>query len=307
MSIAKRGSRPIEVDGEVYRWRVRSRPTADQQTGRTPLILAVAGEDGKGPALVVRLHHAHPSNAVSLRSEAVTPRQVAAYVRAGKRAGWSPSQPGRPFHLSPHGVEQPDGPRAWPRRQRPPSPAEIEAIALARPAAGRDVFRLVADRPYVRWPNGGGYQPCGIEINGVDLIALARAAELPHAEREIARRAEDGDGDGDGLGVDDLAGNYLGLALSSLRWPRRELFDAPTDTAGQGFVLSPDDPRRGKTTVLGCACGVVECWFLLVSIAVFDDVVVWFDFEQFHRPWVYDLGPFVFDRSAYLRALGAND
>lgn len=68
-------------------------------------------------------------------------------------------------------------------------------------------------------------------------------------------------------------------------------------------MLAPDDRRRRKATVLGCTCGIVECWFLMVEITLLDDVVIWSDFEQFHRPWVYALGPFVFDRAAYERAL----
>lgn len=68
-------------------------------------------------------------------------------------------------------------------------------------------------------------------------------------------------------------------------------------------MLAPDDPRRRKATVLGCTCGITGCWFLLVRITMLDDVVLWSDFEQFHRPWIYTLGPFVFDRKAYLEQL----
>jgi len=55
--------------------------------------------------------------------------------------------------------------------------------------------------------------------------------------------------------------------------------------------------------LLRCTCGINECWFLLVTITVLDAFVVWTDFEQFHRHWVYDLGPFVFAKQAYLEAL----
>ena len=40
-----------------------------------------------------------------------------------------------------------------------------------------------------------------------------------------------------------------------------------------GFALAPDDPCRGKAVVLGCTCGIIECWFLQVQITVLDDVV----------------------------------
>jgi hypothetical protein len=300
VTIPKRGARRVEIDGEAYHWRVRRRPTAGQRSGRTPLLVAIAGASG-GSTLLVRLAAAHPSNEVALRSAAVTPGHVAAYVRHARRAGWSPGRPGPTFELEPPFVGC-EGPRTWPRRRRPPSADEI--AALARPCAARDVFRLGPADQGGSWPGGEAYRPARIEINGVDLLALVRAVELPHAEREFADRIARGEAPRGAPG--GLAGAYLAPPLTSLRWPSRELFGEPVDTAARGFVLAPDDPRRGKT-LLGCACGVVECWFLLASIAVFDDVVVWHDFEQFHRPWAYDLGPFVFDRAAYARALGASD
>jgi len=51
--------------------------------------------------------------------------------------------------------------------------------------------------------------------------------------------------------------------------------------------------------VLGCTCGITECWFLLVRITVLDEVVIWSDFEQVHRPW--------FDEVAYVRELGGGE
>jgi hypothetical protein len=124
-----------------------------------------------------------------------------------------------------------------------------------------------------------------------------RAVERPHARREAEARGED-------PADDTIAGEYLGLPESRLRLPSRALLDRPLGIE-DGFVLAPDDPRRGKATVLGCTCGIIECWFLMVRITLLDDVVIWSDFEQFHRDWVYALGPFVFDRAAYERALGA--
>jgi hypothetical protein len=93
------------------------------------------------------------------------------------------------------------------------------------------------------------------------------------------------------------------MSERELRLPSRELLDEPLDTAGKGFVLAPDDPRWRKATVLGCTCGITECWFPLVRITILDDVVLWSGFEQFHRPWIYTPGPFVCDRKAYLEQL----
>jgi hypothetical protein len=57
--------------------------------------------------------------------------------------------------------------------------------------------------------------------------------------------------------------------------------------------------------VLGCGCGEVACWPLLVRTTLRKDTVIWSDFEQAHlRHWRHHgLGPFPFDRSLYLDAL----
>lgn len=175
-----------------------------------------------------------------------------------------------------------------------------QLLALARGRESCDRLRLADTPARVFWPDGGGFQPCAIVINDRDLIEWVREVERPYARREIAERRRD-DPELE-LDVDDLAGNYLHLTRRELALPSRHLFE-PSDDVRRGFSVPADDPVHAKTTVLECTCGVLECWFLLVRITLFDDFVVWSDFEQFHRDWVYDLGPFVFDRRAYERAL----
>jgi hypothetical protein len=52
--------------------------------------------------------------------------------------------------------------------------------------------------------------------------------------------------------------------------------------------------------VLGCTCGITECWFVQARVEIGQDVVRWFDFGEFHRPhWRYGLGPFTFARKQY--------
>jgi len=60
-----------------------------------------------------------------------------------------------------------------------------------------------------------------------------------------------------------------------------------------------------KEAVLGCSCGVDDCWPLLARITVTDDLVVWDEFEQPHRPErdYTGFGPFRFDRSHYDEAV----
>lgn len=249
--------------------------------------------------MLVQLCQAHPSNMAHLRSEAVTPGVVAEWIRVGIRQGWRPDQPGRQALLS--GRDHPalrSAVQTTPRGLAAPTTADLERLARVRSPEQRDRFELTVDHPYVEWPGGGGYQPATIRINGIDLVELVRDVERPLVQREIEQRAALGEGD-----LEDFSGQYMQMSERELRLPSRELLDEPWDTAGKGFVLAPDDPRRRKATVLGCTCGITECWFLLVRITILDDVVLWSDFEQFHRPWIYSLGPFVFDRQAYLQQL----
>lgn len=246
--------------------------------------------------MLVRLHRSHPGNQVGLASAAVTPREVAELVREGLRAGWQPARPGRQFILAPRAA--PRGPKTWPRGHTLHSRDQL--LALAQSGESRARLRLADTPAHVSWPGGGGFQPCAILIDDRDLIELVRDAERPHAAREVAERRRDDPGLD--LTVDHLAGDYLHLTRRELALPSRHLLE-PSDDARYGFAVAADDPIQTKTTVLQCTCGIRECWFLLVRITFFDEFVVWSDFEQFHRDWVYDLGPFVFDRRAYERAL----
>ncbi|MCB9705538.1 MAG: hypothetical protein H6711_26955 [Myxococcales bacterium] len=301
MSIPRRGSRRIVVDGAPYRWRVRTRATADQRSGRTPLLLAIAAEDADGPAMIVRLG-LHPNHRLAPAdfTRAVTPADVAAQIRAGLAAGWRPLQPGPQVILEGHTAHH--GPRVYPRGKRPPERAALAALARERARTGAyDVLRLIDERPRVTWPGGGGYDPSGLEINGRDLIAWVRDAERPHADAELAARRAEGEALADDV---ELAGDYLGLGPAHYRLPSGALL-GPSPWPADAFAIPEDDPRRRKSTLLGCTCGITECWFLMATITDLGDAIIWSDFEQFHRDWIYDLGPFVFARDAYLAAIAA--
>ncbi len=152
---------------------------------------------------------------------------------------------------------------------------------------------LIDPAAVVRWPEGGGFQPAEVWINDRPLLELVRAAEEPWARAENAERTPDPDT----FSGPVTPGAYLYPAACSVLLPSREWLGDPPDP---GFVLDADDPRRGKAMVLGCTCGISECWFVQARIEVGPDVVRWSDFGQFHRPeWVYGLGPFTFDRRQY--------
>lgn len=122
-------------------------------------------------------------------------------------------------------------------------------------------------------PAGGrGDRVVHVFVDGRDLLELVRRVELPQAAAD---------------GQPGIAGTYQGLDPEE--W--REL---------------PEQYGDGRAAVLGCECGVVGCWPFRVRITWREDAVVWSDFEQPNRGWTYDgLGPFVFPREEYERAVAA--
>jgi hypothetical protein len=130
--------------------------------------------------------------------------------------------------------------------------------------------------------------------DGRSLIELVRAAEEPWARAEYLERLPEFEN------PDEFRfepGDYHYLAAHTVLLPSREWLGRPSDL---GFGLDTGDPRRGKTMVLGCTCGVSECWFVQARIEVGPEMVRWSEFGQFHRPeCVYGLGPFTFDRREY--------
>ena len=75
---------------------------------------------------------------------------------------------------------------------------------------------------YVRWQNGGGFQPVEIRINGQPLIDLVREAELPFVQKEFEKRAAEAESPED---VTLLAGDYLYLPSRLVFLPSRSLRD----------------------------------------------------------------------------------
>lgn len=148
-------------------------------------------------------------------------------------------------------------------------------------------FEVVIDpRQYVHWDATHGGQPVELRIDGAPLLDLLRIAETPWAAAEDEPLEP---------------GNYLGLWVAEVVAPSRRLLDQPGDL---GFVIGPEHPCFGATAICGCTCGIQECWFVVVSIEVTATTVRWSNFRNFHRgSWPYDLGPFVFERAAYERAL----
>ncbi|RAO11831.1 hypothetical protein [Micromonospora noduli] len=100
MALTKKGSRLITVDGIVYRWRVRGKPTYAQALCERPLTLAIEQADCTGSVLLVSMPQDHPSNWIGGPPVPVLPSTVAAVVRKALAEGWRPSQPAAAFHMA---------------------------------------------------------------------------------------------------------------------------------------------------------------------------------------------------------------
>lgn len=147
---------------------------------------------------------------------------------------------------------------------------------------------------FVEWPNGGGFQQVEILINDRSLLDIIYEVELPFARKEFDEQMKI---EGERIGEsDDLAGDYLYLSPEETYLPAQNFFGEPYHS---DFCIEENDPSYNKSLLLSCTCGVIECWFLLADITVNKTTVTWANFQQFHRDWVYDLGPFIFDRQQY--------
>ena len=106
MALLRKGSRRITVDGTVYRWRVRHRPTYCQGSGWSSMIFAVEHAESPGQALVVDTGGPRPDNWMGLDPAApITPRVVATAIRRALPEGWSPQAKGSPRHLTLTGAQ----------------------------------------------------------------------------------------------------------------------------------------------------------------------------------------------------------
>lgn len=99
MAIPKKGSRPITVDGQGYRWFVRRRPTVGAGSGSNPLTVAVSSEVPRSASLVANVATRRPDASLHSEATAVTPGDVAELIRLAIRRGWDPAKPGGAFRI----------------------------------------------------------------------------------------------------------------------------------------------------------------------------------------------------------------
>jgi hypothetical protein len=100
MAIPKKGSRVIMVDGVAYRWRIRKKPTYHQGLAHGRLTFAVELAQDPGSVLAVATNSPRPDNWFGTPGRTVRPAEVADTIRAARRQGWRPDQPGPAMYMA---------------------------------------------------------------------------------------------------------------------------------------------------------------------------------------------------------------
>ena len=73
---------------------------------------------------------------------------------------------------------------------------------------------------------------------------------------------------------------------------------------GIEFLLGEKPEYHGKTYLLSCSCGIVQCRSIVARIRVQKQQVIWDAFEEPDHDWDYEgFGPFVFDLEQYRNAI----
>lgn len=136
---------------------------------------------------------------------------------------------------------------------------------------------------------GGGAGALQYLVDGVSFLELVRRAELPDALAEQAERAG------------EFAPEAAPLPAGAYAYP---VGLGAAHLLGGVPDMVPHGAEAGETLLLGCDCGIVDCWALTARITVGAETVTWSGLRNTCRDWSYDsLGALVFPRGDYERSL----
>lgn len=99
MSLPKKGSRKIQVDGLDYRWLIRKKPSYIQGIGAVSFTIAIERfeEEHKG-LLLVHTGLTRLDNWIDPHQTSVTPKVVREMIQTALNGGWNPANT-EPFLL----------------------------------------------------------------------------------------------------------------------------------------------------------------------------------------------------------------
>ncbi|OJJ19612.1 hypothetical protein BKI52_22665 [marine bacterium AO1-C] len=98
MAISKKRTREIVINGEVFLWKIRKKPTYCQEMGWTNMLIAVQHLDyEQGRSLIINLPYARPGNIDGHETIQVTPALVRSYIQDAIACGWAYNEPGVPY------------------------------------------------------------------------------------------------------------------------------------------------------------------------------------------------------------------
>lgn len=100
MTISKKGSRQIVVDGDRYRWYIRRKPTYSQALMQPKLTVAVEHFANPGTTLIVEMPQPHPSRWMNYLVVPVLPSDIEGIIRLAISQGWQPTTVGSSFEIA---------------------------------------------------------------------------------------------------------------------------------------------------------------------------------------------------------------
>ena len=100
MTMPKKGSRIIVVDGSAYRWLIRRRDKYDQVCfGIGRLRVAIERNEKPNRTLLIYTDRPHPHDLGPPEVIPITPSDISNWIHEAIKLGWAPNQSGPQMHV----------------------------------------------------------------------------------------------------------------------------------------------------------------------------------------------------------------
>ncbi|QDT65918.1 hypothetical protein V22_31810 [Calycomorphotria hydatis] len=98
MSISKKGSRRIVVDGHVYVWKIRGKSSFVQGTCGSAIASAVKHLEENGSTLVIYFPCSRLDSRGESETNSITPSLIEQGIRSAISEGWKPKESGPTYY-----------------------------------------------------------------------------------------------------------------------------------------------------------------------------------------------------------------